>query len=169
MSENNKDTDKNEEAVVAKSEPVPSTESTASAALGTAAKSIDSLKKLDPKIQIAIGVGVLVFGWLIFSPSGDSGQQTIVDTQKGQSYIVENPNGNTVKLTKAPGVSGGMTDSAEDEGIDDSIVCLVKGGPHGIVEDITLGGLGLRFVKVKITEGTCKDKSGWISAINLHE
>lgn len=163
MSENDKDNDKNDKTVVTETESITPAKSTA------VAQSIDSLKKLSPKIQAAIGVGVLVLGWLIFSPSGNLGQRTIVETQKGDRYIVENPNGSTVKLTKAPGVSGGMTDSAEDEGIDDSIVCLVKDAPHGTVENVTLGGLGLRFVKVQITEGICKDKSGWVNAVNLHE
>ncbi len=159
MSENDKD----DEQKVANNEPSTPTETT------TTNKSIDSLKKLSPKTLIAIGIGILVLGWLVFTPSGDLGTRNIVETQKGQSYVVENPNGTTVKLTKAPGVSGGMTDSAEDEGIDDSIVCLVKDAPQGTVENVTVGNLGLRFVKVKITEGACKDKSGWISAINLRE
>lgn len=160
MSEN----DKNDKQTA-----VTENESSSPAETTTANKSIDSLKKLSPKTLVAIGVGVLILSWLVFSPSGDLGKRNIVDTQKGQSYIIENPNGSTVKLTKAPGVSGGMTDSAEDEGIDDSIVCLVKDAPQGTVENVTVGNLGLRFVQVKITGGACKDKSGWISAINLRE
>jgi len=81
---------------------------------------------------------------------------------KGQSVVLENPNGGLSHVTAAPGMMGAQT--AEEDVEQD--ICVAVPGTPATVEDEQVTGM-LPYVKVAITGGPCQGKSGWTTKVNV--
>ena len=80
----------------------------------------------------------------------------------GQNVTLENPNGGLSHMTAGPGM---MSASVSEEDREQSI-CTVQPGTHGTIEEQQVIDL-LSYVKVKLTDGDCEGKSGWITRTNI--
>jgi len=138
-------------------------ESAASAAAaGAAAQKVIEVLKTNATARYAAigGAAAIMLG--IFMSGGDGGtKMAAVQLSAGQTVTVENPNGGNSMLAVAPG----MMAVADPEDTEQN-VCLVKGAAKGKVEEEQVAGM-LSYVKVTMTDGECKGKTGWTSKTNV--
>jgi hypothetical protein len=131
------------------------------------------LKEKNPKafygILIAVALPILI---LMMSGGGSNSVSgpTIKDLAIGQKYTLKAPNtvdsSATVRLVPVPGTLAAYDDSEEE---DRKAVCqhMPIGTPVEVMEFSDFAGKRKMFVKVKIVEGECKDKDGWVLAIDV--
>ena len=129
----------------------------------TAVQNLIAALKANPKARYAlIGAVVVIVLALVLSGGSEVAQRTPATLSVGQSVILENPNGGNSHLTSGPGLLN--TSGAEED--KEQSVCLAKSGTKAIVREEQVVGQ-LPFVKVEITDGDCKGKSGWTSKVNV--
>jgi hypothetical protein len=125
--------------------------------------SILSAIKGNPKALYGLiaAIAIVTLGLALF---GGGESKVVVNTaiSKGQSVVLENPNGGLSHVTAAPGMMGAQT--AEEDVEQD--ICVANSGTHATVEDEQVTGL-LPYVKVAISDGPCQGKSGWTSKVNV--
>jgi hypothetical protein len=116
----------------------------------------------NPKILYG-GIALLVVIGVLLMSGGGEEQVTIKTTvTPGQTVVLQNPNVGNTLLMGVPGKLG----SADDESEESQNICVVVAGTHALVEEETVVNY-IPFVKVKVLEGSCKDKSGWTSKVNI--
>jgi hypothetical protein len=131
------------------------------------------LKEKNPKAFYGI-IAAVVLPILIMMMSGGDTKSlsgpTIKELAIGQKYALKAPNtvdpGATVRLVPVPGTLAAYDDSEED---DRKAVCqhMPIGTPVEVMEFSDFGGNRKMFVKVKVLDGECKDKDGWVLAIDV--
>jgi hypothetical protein len=132
------------------------------------------LKEKNPKVFYGIITAVVLPILLIMMMGGDSKNvvsgPSVKDLAIGQKYVLKAPNtvdpSATVRLVPVPGTLAAYDDSEED---DRKAVCqhMPIGTPVEVMEFSDFGGNKKMFVKVKVTDGECKDKDGWVLAIDV--
>lgn len=132
------------------------------------------LKEKNPKafygILIAVVLPILLLMFGGGEPKSVVSGPTIKDLAIGQKYVLKAPNtvdtSATVRLVPVPGTLAAYDDSEED---DRKAVCqhMPIGTPVEAMEFSDFGGNKKMFVKVKVLEGECKDKDGWVLAIDV--
>lgn len=88
----------------------------------------------------------------------------IATVSVGSSVVLDNPNGGNSQLTQSPGLAN-VSGATDDESAEQN-VCLAKSGTRATIEEEQIVGM-LPFVKVKVVDGDCQGKSGWISKVNV--
>jgi hypothetical protein len=132
------------------------------------------LKEKNPKAFYGIIIAV-VLPILILMMSGGDPKPTvsgpsIKDLAIGQKYSLKAPNtvdpSATVRLVPVPGTLAAYDDSEEE---DRKAPCqhMPIGTPVEVTEFSDFGGNKKMFVKVKVVDGECKDKDGWVLAIDV--
>jgi hypothetical protein len=138
------------------------------------------LREKNPKLFYGI-IAVLVLPLLFMMVGGgDEGKPalasgpTIKELAKGQRYTLKSPNvvdqGAKVRLVPVPGTLAAYDDSEEDDrkDIKDGTCQHVdQGTPVEALEFADAYGKRNMFVKVKVIDGVCKDKDGWVLAIDV--
>jgi hypothetical protein len=132
-----------------------------------------SLKENNPKAFYGI-LAVVVLPILFIMMSGGESPSvsgpTIKELAIGQKYSLKSPNtvdpSAKVRLVPAPGTLAAYDDSEET---DRTAPCqhLSQGTPVEVMEFSDFGGKKKMFVKVKVADGECKDKDGWVLAIDV--
>jgi hypothetical protein len=132
-----------------------------------------SLKEKNPKAFYGI-LAVVVLPILIIMMSGGESNSvsgpSIKELAIGQKYALKSPNtvdpSATVRLVPVPGTLAAYDDSEE---ADRNAECqhIPQGTPVEVMEFSDFGGKKKMFVKVKVAEGKCKDKDGWVLAIDV--
>ena len=133
-----------------------------------------ALKEKNPKAFYGIIIAVALPILLIMMSGGDpkptvSGP-SIKDLAIGQKYSLKAPNtvdpSATIRLVPVPGTLAAYDDSEEE---DRKTPCqhMPIGTPVEVMEFSDFGGNKKMFVKVKVTDGECKDKDGWVLAIDV--
>jgi hypothetical protein len=131
------------------------------------------LRKKNPKLFYGILAVVLIPIFILMASGGGSNTvsgPTIKDLAIGQKYTLKSPNtvdtGAKIRLVPVPGTLAAYDDSEEE---DRNAVCqhMPQGTPVEVVEFSDAYGKKKMFVKVKVTEGECKDKDGWVLAIDV--
>lgn len=130
---------------------------------GNAAAGALSAIKNNPKALYGL-IGAIVVGSLALALSGGDDSKAVAKAAitKGQSVVLENPNGGLSHVTAAPGMMGAQT--AEEDVEQD--ICVAESGTPATVEDEQVTGM-LPYVKVAITGGPCQGKSGWTTKVNV--
>ncbi len=132
-----------------------------------------SLKERNPKAFYGILVAIILPILILMMSGGESNSvsgPTIKDLAIGQKYTLKAPNtvdpSATVRLVPVPGTLAAYDDSEEE---DRKAVCqhMPIGTPVEVLEFSDFGGKKKMFVKVKVVEGECKDKDGWVLAIDV--
>jgi len=133
-----------------------------------------SLKEKNPKAFYGILAAVIIpILFLMFSGGGSSTSvsgPTIKELAIGQKYVLKSPNtvdpSATVRLVAVPGTLAAYDDTEEK---DRSEACqhFPQGTPVEVMEFSDAYGKKKMFVKVKIVNGECKDKDGWVLAIDV--
>lgn len=132
-----------------------------------------SLKEKNPKAFYGILVAIILPVLILMMSGGESNTvsgPTIKDLAVGQKYTLKAPNtvdpSATVRLVPVPGTLAAYDDSEEE---DRKAVCqhMPIGTPVEVLEFSDFGGKKKMFVKVKVVEGECKDKDGWVLAIDV--
>lgn len=131
------------------------------------------LKEKNPKAFYGI-LAVVVLLILILMMSGGKSNSvsgpSIKELAVGQKYVLKSPNtvdpSATVRLVPVPGTLAAYDDSEEE---DRNAVCqhMPQGTPVEVMEFSDFAGKRKMFVKVKVADGECKDKDGWVLAIDV--
>jgi hypothetical protein len=131
------------------------------------------LKEKNPKAFYGILLAVILPILFIMMSGGEpksvSGP-TIKDLVIGQKYVLKSPNTvdptATIRLVPVPGTLAAYDDSEEE---DRKAVCqhMPQSTPVEVMEFSDFGGNKKMFVKIKVVEGECKDKDGWVLAIDV--
>jgi hypothetical protein len=153
-------------------ETVESTDS-AKDKLGGIITMIMSLKEKNPKVFFGAIGGVVLLLILMMSGGSDvkpmSGP-TIKNLVIGQKYVLKSTNSYdpaaTVRLVGVPGAIAAYDDTEE---ADRNAACqhIPQGTSVSVIEFQDAYGTKNAFVKVKMEEGSCKDKDGWALAIDV--
>ena len=132
-----------------------------------------NLKEKNPKAFYGI-LAIVVLPILVLMMSGGEPKSvsgpTIKELSVGQKYVLKSPNtvdpSAKVRLVAVPGTLAAYDDSEEE---DRNAVCqhVPQGTPVEVMEFADAYGKRKMFVKVKVTEGECKDKDGWVLAIDV--
>lgn len=131
------------------------------------------LKEKNPKAFYGILVAVVLPILILMMSGGESKNvsgPTIKDLAIGQKYVLKAPNSvdpsATVRLVPVPGTLAAYDDTEED---DRKAVCqhMPQATPVEVMEFSDFGGNKKMFVKVKVLDGECKDKDGWVLAIDV--
>lgn len=136
--------------------------------------SVLALKESNPKVFFG-GIGLLLAVVLLLAMSG--GEETPVVSGKqavnlaiGKQYILKSPNSYddkaTIQLLPVPGTIAAYDDGASEE---DKNPCkaIVQGTHVSVMNFQDAFGKKNTFAQVKIEEGVCKDKDGWVLAVDL--
>jgi hypothetical protein len=131
------------------------------------------LKEKNPKAFYGI-IAAIVLSILVFMMTGGESKSvsgpSIKDLAIGQKYSLKSPNSvdssATIRLVPVPGTLAAYDDSEEE---DRNAVCqhMPQGTPVEVMEFSDFAGNKKMFVKVKIVNGECKDKDGWVLAIDV--
>ena len=131
------------------------------------------LKETNPKafygILLTLALPVL---FMMMSGGGSNtvSGPTIKDLAIGQKYVLKSPNtvdpSAKIRLVPVPGTLAAYDDSEEQ---DRNAVCqhMPQATPVEVLEFSDFGGKKNMFVKVKVVSGECKDKDGWVLAIDV--
>lgn len=132
-----------------------------------------SLKESNPKAFYGILAAVILPILFIMMSGGESNTVTgpsIKELTIGQKYSLKSPNtvdpSAKIRLVPVPGTLAAYDDSEE---ADRNAPCqhLRQGTPVEVMEFSDFGGKKKMFVKVKVADGECKDKDGWVLAIDV--
>ncbi len=132
-----------------------------------------SLKESNPKAFYGILAAVILPILIIMMSGGESktvSGPTIKALAIGQKYSLKSPNtvdpSAKIRLVPVPGTLAAYDDSEE---ADRNAPCqhMAQGTPIEVMEFSDFGGNKKMFVKVKVTDGECKDKDGWVLAIDV--
>ncbi len=138
-----------------------------------------SLKEKNPKAFYGIVAALILPLLLLMFTGGDDKAKnvsgpTIKELVIGQKYVLKSPNTvdteAKIRLVAVPGTLAAYDDSEEDDRKDTKeSVCqhMPQGTPVEVMEFSDAFGKKKMFVKVKVTEGSCKDKDGWVLAIDV--
>ncbi|MBK8814859.1 MAG: hypothetical protein IPN42_04810 [Methylococcaceae bacterium] len=132
------------------------------------------LKESNPKAFYGI-IAVIILPILFMMVSGGSESTsvsgpTIKELSVGQKYSLKSPNtvdpSATIRLVPVPGTLAAYDDSEEK---DRTEVCqhMPQNTPVEVMDFSDAYGKRKMFVKVKVLEGECKDKDGWVLAIDV--
>ncbi|MBM3413252.1 MAG: hypothetical protein FJY19_07775 [Bacteroidetes bacterium] len=132
------------------------------------------LKEKNPKLFYGI-IAVIGIPLLLIMFSGGESRPTVSgptvkDLAVGQKYVLKAPNAvdanATVRLVTAPGELAAYDDSEE---ADRKGTCqhMPQSTPVEVLEFSGFGGMQKKFVKVKVMDGECKDKTGWVLDIDV--
>ncbi len=132
------------------------------------------LKEKKPKVFFgAIGGVVLLLLFMMIGggsgPAPVSGP-TIKELAVGQKYVLKSPNSidpnATIRLVPVPGTLAAYDDTEEK---DRNEVCqhMPQNTPVEVQDFSDAYGNKKMFVKVKVLSGDCKDKDGWVLAIDV--
>jgi hypothetical protein len=132
------------------------------------------LKEKNPKLFYGIIAVLLLPLMLMMFGGGESkpalSGPTVKDLAVGQKYILKAPNAvdpsATVRMVAAPGELAAYDDSEEG---DRKGTCLhmPQSTPVEVLEFSGFAGIQKKFVKVKVMDGECKDKTGWVLDIDV--
>jgi hypothetical protein len=132
------------------------------------------LKEKNPKAFYGIIAVVLLPILFIMFSGGDEAKSvsgpTIKELAVGQKYSLKSPNtvdpSATIRLVPVPGTLAAYDDSEEK---DRTEVCqhMPQNTPVEVMDFSDAYGKRKMFVKVKVLEGECKDKDGWVLAIDV--
>jgi hypothetical protein len=131
------------------------------------------LKEKNPKAFYGILVALILPLLILMMSGGESNSvsgPTVKELAVGQKYVLKSPNtvdpSATVRLVPVPGTLAAYDDSEEE---DRNAVCqhMPQGTPVEVVEFSDFAGKRKMFVKVKVADGECKDKDGWVLAIDV--
>lgn len=123
---------------------------------------IASLKRVDPKILGACGVIAIALILMMAGGGSQQSAQVQVKVAPGQNVVLQNPNiGNTLLVA-----SPGQLSSADYDEKDSQNICEVAGGTPALVEEESVVNY-IPWVKVKVLDGPCKDRSGWAPKVNI--
>jgi len=145
-------------------------------ALSGGLASVMALKSSNPKYFFGGGAALLVLFIVMLTMGGDDEKVVVAaggapakNLAVGQKYILKNPNSYddkaTVQLVPVPG-----TIAAYDESEDDAKnPCrkIVQGTPVSVMAFQDAYGKSNTFAQVKIEDGACKDKDGWVLSVDL--
>ena len=151
----------------------------AKSALSNQLGAVMSLKEKNPKLFYGV-LAVLILPLLFFMIGGGDDKSkslsgpTVKDLAIGQKYVLKSPNtvdtDAKIRLVPVPGTLAAYDDSEEEDRKDSKdAVCqhMPQGTPVEVTEFSDAFGKKKMFVKVKITEGSCKGKDGWVLAIDV--
>ena len=143
-------------------------------AIGEKIAAFLSLREQNPKLFYGIvAVVLLPILFMMFSGGGESKSvsgPTIKELSIGQKYSLKSPNtidpAATVRLVAVPGTLAAYDDTEEK---DRTEPCqhVPQNTPVEVMEFSDAYGKSKMFVKVKVLEGECKDKDGWVLAIDV--
>jgi hypothetical protein len=132
------------------------------------------LKEKNPKAFYGILAVLLIPVVLImFSGGGESPSvsgPTIKDLAVGKKYMLKSPNvvdpAATIRIVPVPGTLAAYDDTEEK---DRTEPCqhMPQNTPVEVMDFSDAYGKSKMFVKVKVLEGECKDKDGWVLAIDV--
>lgn len=132
------------------------------------------LREKNPKVFFGIVGGVVLL--LLFMMIGGGSESTSVsgptikELAVGQKYVLKSPNtvdpSATIRLVPVPGTLAAYDDSEEK---DRTEVCqhMPQNTPIEVMDFSDAYGKRKMFVKVKVLDGECKDKDGWVLAIDV--
>ena len=142
--------------------------------VGNTLSLLKDLKEKNPKVFFGGIAGVTVLLLILMSSGGDNKPPltgpSIKNLTIGQSYVLKSANSydsaSTVRLVSVPGALSAYDDSEE---ADRSGACqhMPQGTKVTALEFQDFAGKKNAFVKVKMTEGECKDNEGWALAIDV--
>ena len=147
-------------------------------AVGNVISSILALKESNPKVFFG-GVGAVVVIMLFSMLSGGDdgakvkslGAPTAKNLAIGQKYILQNPNsfekGATIRLVPVPGTIAAYDDAENDKAEGSECKDIPQGTSVSVMNFEDAYGKRNSFAQVKIEEGKCKDKTGWVLSIDL--
>jgi hypothetical protein len=136
------------------------------------------LKEKNPKAFYGI-IAALVLPLLFMMFGGGESNTavsgpTIKDLSIGQKYVLKSPNtidqDAKIRLVPVPGTLAAYDDTEEEDRKDtkeNTCQHMPQGTPVEVMEFSDAYGKKKMFVKVKVTEGACKDKDGWVLAIDV--
>lgn len=138
-------------------------------------KSLLAMKESNPKVFFG-GIGLLLAAVLLLAMSG--GEETTVMSGKkavnlaiGKQYILKSPNSYddkaTIQLLPVPGTMAAYDDGASEEDGKNPCKAIVQGTHVSVMNFQDAFGKKNTFAQVKIEEGVCKDKDGWVLAVDL--
>lgn len=141
--------------------------------LGNIVAQMLSLKEKNPKVFFGAIGGVVLL--LVLMMSGGDDEKivkgpTIKNLVVGQKYVLKSANSYdpaaTVRLVAVPGALAAYDDTEE---ADRNAACqhIPQGTSVSVIELQDAYGTKNAFVKVKMEEGSCKDKDGWALAIDV--
>lgn len=149
---------------------------TAKKALNDGLASAMQLKNNNPKVFFG-GLGLLlVFVLFLTLSGGDDSAVGVAGKQAknlaiGQKYILKSPNSYdekaTVQLVPVPGTIAAYDDGATDEDGKNPCKSILQGTHVSIMAFQDAYGKKNSFSQVKIEEGPCKDKDGWVLSVDL--
>ncbi|WP_411727914.1 hypothetical protein [Methyloglobulus sp.] len=131
------------------------------------------LKEKNPKAFYGILVALILPILILMMSGGESNSvsgPSIKELAVGQKYVLKSPNtvdpSGTVRLVPVPGTLAAYDDSEE---ADRNAPCqhMTQGTPVEVMEFSDFSGKRKMFVKVKVVDGECKDKDGWVLAIDV--
>ena len=137
------------------------------------------IKEKNPKLFYGIvAVLLLPFLFMMFGGGGESGKvvsgQTMKELAVGQKYTLKSPNtldaDAKIRLVPVPGTLAAFDDTEEEDRKDtkeNTCQHMPQGTPVEVMEFSDAYGNKKMFAKVKVTEGACKDKDGWVLAIDV--
>ncbi len=135
------------------------------------------LKEKNPKAFYGIIVALVLPVLIMMFSGGEStpvSGPTIKDLSVGQKYTLKSPNmvdkDAKIRLVPVPGTLAAYDDTEEEDRKDtkeNTCQHMPQGTPVEVMEFSDAYGKKKMFVKVKVTEGACKDKDGWVLAIDV--
>ncbi len=143
-------------------------------AVGEKIAAFMGLKDSNPKLFYGIlAVVFLPILILMFSGGGESTSvsgPTIKQLAIGQKYSLKSPNvvdqAAQIRLVPVPGTLAAYDDT-EEKDRNEACQHMPQNTPVEVMEFSDAYGKQKMFVKVKVLEGECKDKDGWVLAIDV--
>ena len=147
-------------------------------AAGNALSTILAIKESNPKVFFG-GAGALVLIVLVLLMSGgdDSaskknlGGPTAKNLAIGQKYVLQNPNsfdkGATIRLVPVPGTIAAYDDAENEKAEGSECKDIPQGTAVSVMNFEDAYGKKNAFAQIKIEDGKCKDKTGWVLSIDL--
>jgi hypothetical protein len=133
------------------------------------------LKEKNEKVFFGV-IGAIVFLLIVIMMSGGDSKTISGSVAKnlvaGQRYVLKNPNSYEIEapiqLLAVPGAIAAF-DESEDEGKGKVESCrhIAQGTAVSILDFQDFAGKKNAFVKVQVEDGSCKDSSGWVLAIDV--
>ncbi|NOT85255.1 MAG: hypothetical protein HOP02_10870 [Methylococcaceae bacterium] len=145
-------------------------------ALSGGLASIMALKSSNPKVFMGGAAALLLLFILMLTMGGDDKPAVIAaggapakNLTVGQKYVLHSPNSYddkaVVQLVPVPGTIAAF-DEAEDE-VKNSCRKILQGTHVSVMGFQDAYGKKDAFAQVKVEEGACKDKDGWVLAVDL--
>lgn len=147
-------------------------------AVSNVISSILALKDSNPKVFFGgLGALVVIILFIMLSGGDEPGKPAITggaankNLAIGQKYILHNPNSfdkeATIRLVPVPGTIAAYDDAENEKAEGGECKDVPQGTSVSIINFEDAYGKKNAFAQIKIEEGKCKDKTGWVLAFDL--